>query len=202
MAHPVSSELRARRNRVLHPHRHSRDAGVRADPIGGTSRAHAGRAGAAPQLARGDPHCASSHRPADAVLHLHDLRADVRDTSTRLQPRSAPELRDAAGTRVDVRHPAVRQMAEQRDVAHRSEEHTSELQSQSNLVCRLLLEKKKKQTKKPPRITDMLTDEASNGKTEYDGGVTTLHVSIAIYDLINQHGRCHSTVLRLVIARL
>src|SRR5205085_12457693 len=29
-------------------------------------------------------------------------------------------------------------------VALRSEEHTSELQSQSNLVCRLLLEKKKK----------------------------------------------------------
>src|SRR2546430_11480665 len=28
-------------------------------------------------------------------------------------------------------------------VQHRSEEHTSELQSQSNLVCRLLLEKKK-----------------------------------------------------------
>src|SRR2546430_11458778 len=28
-------------------------------------------------------------------------------------------------------------------VAERSEEHTSELQSQSNLVCRLLLEKKK-----------------------------------------------------------
>src|SRR5256886_9140984 len=32
-------------------------------------------------------------------------------------------------------------------VAARSEEHTSELQSQSNLVCRLLLEKKKN---KPP----------------------------------------------------
>src|SRR2546427_6474220 len=31
--------------------------------------------------------------------------------------------------------------------AKRSEEHTSELQSQSNLVCRLLLEKKKKQKK-------------------------------------------------------
>src|SRR2546430_13569544 len=30
-------------------------------------------------------------------------------------------------------------------VGGRSEEHTSELQSQSNLVCRLLLEKKKKQ---------------------------------------------------------
>src|SRR5438270_6832883 len=30
----------------------------------------------------------------------------------------------------------------------RSEEHTSELQSQSNLVCRLLLEKKKKKKKR------------------------------------------------------
>src|SRR2546430_13150863 len=29
---------------------------------------------------------------------------------------------------------------------YRSEEHTSELQSQSNIVCRLLLEKKKKHT--------------------------------------------------------
>src|SRR2546430_13110382 len=32
-------------------------------------------------------------------------------------------------------------------VIRRSEEHTSELQSQSNLVCRLLLEKKKKLTR-------------------------------------------------------
>src|SRR2546427_3362101 len=32
----------------------------------------------------------------------------------------------------------------------RSEEHTSELQSQSNLVCRLLLEKKKKETLNQP----------------------------------------------------
>src|SRR5688572_31478639 len=35
----------------------------------------------------------------------------------------------------------------------RSEEHTSELQSQSNLVCRLLLEKKKK-TKKSSQPTN------------------------------------------------
>src|SRR2546430_8475616 len=34
----------------------------------------------------------------------------------------------------------------------RSEEHTSELQSQSNLVCRLLLEKKKKTIKIPLTI--------------------------------------------------
>src|SRR3989475_9570958 len=33
----------------------------------------------------------------------------------------------------------------------RSEEHTSELQSQSNLVCRLLLEKKKKNTSNKTR---------------------------------------------------
>src|SRR5688572_31238257 len=35
-------------------------------------------------------------------------------------------------------------------VEPRSEEHTSELQSQSNLVCRLLLEKKKKHLHKTP----------------------------------------------------
>src|SRR2546427_7212865 len=34
----------------------------------------------------------------------------------------------------------------------RSEEHTSELQSQSNLVCRLLLEKKKKGKPSEPKI--------------------------------------------------
>src|SRR5688572_32046883 len=37
---------------------------------------------------------------------------------------------------------------EERGHKVRSEEHTSELQSQSNLVCRLLLEKKKKKKKK------------------------------------------------------
>src|SRR5256886_11576646 len=35
-------------------------------------------------------------------------------------------------------------------ITDRSEEHTSELQSQSNLVCRLLLEKKKRQQTRPP----------------------------------------------------
>src|SRR2546427_6256421 len=38
----------------------------------------------------------------------------------------------------------------------RSEEHTSELQSQSNLVCRLLLEKKKKKIRKTNRHEDEL----------------------------------------------
>src|SRR3989441_9573746 len=37
----------------------------------------------------------------------------------------------------------------------RSEEHTSELQSLAYLVCRLLLEKKKKKQKKPRMIKDI-----------------------------------------------
>src|SRR5688572_32119405 len=43
----------------------------------------------------------------------------------------------------------------------RSEEHTSELQSQSNLVCRLLLEKKKKK-KKNKKIKSNLQKECSH----------------------------------------
>src|SRR5256886_5386867 len=42
----------------------------------------------------------------------------------------------------DVSHAAIRRVPT--SAVRRSEEHTSELQSQSNLVCRLLLEKKKK----------------------------------------------------------
>src|SRR2546430_10989638 len=40
----------------------------------------------------------------------------------------------------------------------RSEEHTSELQSQSNLVCRLLLEKKKQHQQ--PRVSSIYTDNS------------------------------------------
>src|SRR5205085_4941283 len=39
---------------------------------------------------------------------------------------------------------SLKEIAERAISQGRSEEHTSELQSQSNLVCRLLLEKKKK----------------------------------------------------------
>src|SRR2546427_7545991 len=41
----------------------------------------------------------------------------------------------------------------------RSEEHTSELQSQSNLVCRLLLEKKKKKQHKTTRPTQYIIEK-------------------------------------------
>src|SRR5688572_31565820 len=49
----------------------------------------------------------------------------------------------------------------------RSEEHTSELQSQSNLVCRLLLEKKKKKqtTTQQKKNTDKAKDAHRENKT-------------------------------------
>src|SRR2546430_7156555 len=50
-------------------------------------------------------------------------------------------LIEKAGLRI-VAQKRIRMTREQAET--RSEEHTSELQSQSNLVCRLLLEKKKK----------------------------------------------------------
>src|SRR3712207_6861320 len=52
---------------------------------------------------------------------------------------------DQPGRRtVGQRWPDVRVHADQRRARQRSEEHTSELQSRQYLVCRLLLEKKKK----------------------------------------------------------
>src|SRR2546427_1812585 len=61
--------------------------------------------------------------------------------------------------------PGDQQHAEQGH--RRSEEHTSELQSQSNLVCRLLLEKKKKNqtrttSKRPTTHTVRVPDTASD----------------------------------------
>src|SRR2546430_10367952 len=68
--------------------------------------------------------------------------------------RSAPEWADHAlrATRAELQHGLMQPQAQVSpkylydargcDLFERSEEHTSELQSQSNLVCRLLLEQK------------------------------------------------------------
>src|SRR2546427_8190035 len=57
---------------------------------------------------------------------------------------SGPELIEVGKVRADCGVPTQ---------SGRSEEHTSELQSQSNLVCRLLLEKKKKKKNKLRCVT-------------------------------------------------
>src|SRR2546430_11372146 len=51
----------------------------------------------------------------------------------------------------------------------RSEEHTSELQSQSNLVCRLLLEKKK-----PQRMQPAEARYAPDQRTNHSGQLVAL----------------------------
>src|SRR2546430_10372594 len=64
----------------------------------------------------------------------------------RRYPESARRF-PAAGSGTGKGLPECRR--ENRACSRRSEEHTSELQSQSNLVCRLLLEKKNRQTSHP-----------------------------------------------------
>src|SRR2546430_5178534 len=59
-------------------------------------------------------------------------------------PAFAPNAFIRIGT--DGRVTLVMNQVEMGQGAYRSEEHTSELQSQSNLVCRLLLEKKNNTT--------------------------------------------------------
>src|SRR2546427_6284369 len=56
----------------------------------------------------------------------------------------------------------------------RSEEHTSELQSQSNLVCRLLLEKKKDagRTSRAQKIGQLSNEHAGPPEPDY---LVTLH---------------------------
>src|SRR5688572_32350350 len=81
------------------------------------------------------------------TLSLHDALPICERHRDRLP---APLLRqDVGDAPLAARHPLHRPpqlllgVHQQRRLLQRSEEHTSELQSQSNLVCRLLLEKKK-----------------------------------------------------------
>src|SRR2546427_2746623 len=68
--------------------------------------------------------------------------------TTLFRSKPPPSIWPASGA--GKRRPRRKARSMEQETAHnehaevRSEEHTSELQSQSNLVCRLLLEKKKK----------------------------------------------------------
>src|SRR2546430_7750708 len=86
------------------------------------------------------PYTTLFRSPCDELVGRRDLSDTARVGVRQDQGRRVPGERLAHDlARVD--RGAVDRAAE------RSEEHTSELQSQSNLVCRLLLEKKKKQIK-------------------------------------------------------
>src|SRR2546427_5909844 len=68
-------------------------------------------------------------------------------------------LLTASGGPFRLRDPAtLSEITPEQACAHRSEEHTSELQSQSNLVCRLLLEKKKRLDWRKIAVQLVLTD--------------------------------------------
>src|SRR2546428_2965672 len=70
------------------------------------------------------------------------------------------EHRLQAGDAVAADRPlVVRRQLGQRQDYQRSEEHTSELQSRSDLVCRLLLEKKKNES--PPSATRWMKPASS-----------------------------------------
>src|SRR2546430_11309931 len=74
-----------------------------------------------------------------------DRRVGESDGAALLRPRQVESLllNIDASLRVHARHHLF---GWTQGMLQRSEEHTSELQSQSNLVCRLLLGKKKKKT--------------------------------------------------------
>src|SRR5207302_9318909 len=76
------------------------------------------------------------------TLSLHDALPIF---AAHLAGRQIAQAHAEAGRRV-ARNRAAE--ADLEIVRMRSEEHTSELQSRENLVCRLLLEKKKKKTRK------------------------------------------------------
>src|SRR5207244_10245205 len=74
-----------------------------------------------------------------AGCRIRRRRHHVRARTRRAAARSRRIERRPEGTAPDAR---TRRPRRQADVAVRSEEHTSELQSPDHLVCRLLLEKK------------------------------------------------------------
>src|SRR5205085_9951923 len=71
----------------------------------------------------------------------HHVARPPRPQSARLH-RGCHQFHAGAAPRLSDRRPR-RRLVPRDPEQRRSEEHTSELQSQSNLVCRLLLEKKK-----------------------------------------------------------
>src|SRR5438270_4451836 len=84
-----------------------------------------------------------------------DLDAEVVEAPVLLAPPPAPPVSGEIGKGRPTRphdHRCQPAVGEPTERVARSEEHTSELQSQSNLVCRLLLEKKNHTTRSIPSL--------------------------------------------------
>src|SRR5438132_10753854 len=77
--------------------------------------------------------------------------------------RSRVRLFSSASYVQDARSQNVIAEVRGRERPERSEEHTSELQSHSDLVCRLLLEKKKEQELSAKRLSDHNTQAENDG---------------------------------------
>src|SRR5438093_7251612 len=84
-----------------------------------------------------------------STLSLHDALPICRRGRAGPRPRRHPSEAGSLGIPAGRDDPPL----QKRRGGSRSEEHTSELQSLTNLVCRLLLEKKKK--KKNKKIEDI-----------------------------------------------
>src|SRR3712207_8032621 len=78
------------------------------------------------------------------TLSLHDALPIFRHRHMPAEQLQHPGLRGIDVFVPLLEHPVPREEQERREKVERSEEHTSELQSRQYLVCRLLLEKKKK----------------------------------------------------------
>src|SRR2546430_9832888 len=85
-------------------------------------------------------------RPPRSTLFPYTtlFRSVVQDARLQFRDRAQPFRFDPLPQPAPDRCVGVGAKIEAVVAEYRSEEHTSELQSQSNLVCRLLLEKKKK----------------------------------------------------------
>src|SRR5256886_5756940 len=126
---------------------HARSPGERGHPAVGTTAPSAvsrQRAARCP-VAAPDPRarlcagagcrgaCAQARRPVSPGQRVPAAR----------QRRRGRGPRDGRGVVTSEQASFARQLERLEEIVRRSEEHTSELQSQSNIVCRLLLEKKK-----------------------------------------------------------
>src|SRR5256884_974474 len=122
-----------------------------------------GRVSSAPQTRRSRIRHAIACRPHAGLDHCHARSARKSRCKGRSSPLHCARHHGFLGGSRGEKSPGARRLLPlvrpsrqgRSRGNHRSEEHTSELQSRLHLVCRLLLEKKKKTTRKS---SDSITD--------------------------------------------